>query len=103
MAKPKRKTWNDLPIHANRCARKAGIPDSAPVYETLCVECKRPMWTRDEKMENLCEGCEYILKEKVDQMRVDRRNAATDKLVVPSGAGGDNFINPIRGGGGGLF
>jgi hypothetical protein len=69
----------------------------------LCIECKRPMWTRNERLENLCEGCEYMLKERINEMAVHNRKAATDRLVVPTGAGGDNFINPLKGSGGGLF
>lgn len=100
---PKVQTWADLPTYANRCAKASGIPESAPVHEMLCVECKKPMWTRDEKREDLCEGCEYLLKERIADMGQHNRAAASDRLVVPTGVGGDNFLNPLKGGGGGLF
>jgi len=97
--KAKPLTWATLPIYAPRCAKAPGIPDDAPVYQMNCVECRETMWTRDSKREDICETCDYTVRERIRQMGAEKRKQNADRLVVP-GTGDGGFINPLKSGGG---
>lgn len=54
-------TLATLPQGAIRAAEHwpANLPKDQPLVKSQCVSCLMEMWTRDPKIENLCEICAY--------------------------------------------
>lgn len=50
-----------------------------------CLECNRPMWTRNQKKEDTCEECGFILRERFHELRVRHETGQ-----------GQGFIDPFR-------
>lgn len=91
-------TWLDLPRDARKASRIPAIPDSTPVYQDLCNNCRQMMWTRSPR-EDICETCEFVLIDEKHRMRKERENSRGG-LVNPFGAkhNAEPVMNPLRGG-----
>lgn len=59
----------NLPWHILKAAEKwdANIAPETPMTRRLCEGCKREMYTRDAKLEDICEECAYAMMEDVAQ------------------------------------
>lgn len=59
----------DLPWHILKAAEKwdANLAPNTPMVKALCLGCKRDMYTRDAKLEDICEECAYAMMEEVVQ------------------------------------
>jgi len=81
----KRLVWADLPTDARKAAKRSGKSDNAPVHQMRCIRCRLPMWTRDEKLEDICERCEYIM--------INEKHEALQKYQKSQGG---RMVNPLR-------
>lgn len=60
-AQPPVYTLETLPRSEVRASENwaAKLPKNAPLLRSECSGCKRAMWTRDPKLEDLCDECAY--------------------------------------------
>ncbi len=56
-------TYETLPKGSMRAGENwaANLPSDQHLVEATCVSCLKPMWTRDPKLEDLCEMCMYAM------------------------------------------
>lgn len=97
---PRPPTWNDLPHDARKCAKRPGIPDNAPVTMSRCIICRQEMFTRDLKLEDICERCEYNLIDEKHRLRGQLERRAGGQFVNPFAESSDrgSYPSPFSGG-----
>jgi hypothetical protein len=94
-------TWDTLPLRAKKCARHPSVPDDAPVQQVRCSGCNEVMWSRNPKLEDICEECEARSIQGKHDQRIQRERARGGMIVNPFAAASGNsgkMINPFGGG-----
>lgn len=93
-------TLADLPPNAVRAAEHwpANLPKDMPLVQAQCVNCLMQMWTRDPKIENLCEICSYQMMTEVAEAVAAREIHRTPPTFDEddTGKGIPDFGNPFR-------
>jgi hypothetical protein len=73
--------WRELPLGVVKAARNGG---SFTVTKKIdCVNCWRQMWTSDPQKDDLCEECDYFLRDRIWKMRGDYAKRQNLKPVNP--------------------
>ena len=83
--------WSSLPNGVVKAARNGGDPHVTAKIE--CVECKRPMWACNPKLEDLCEEDDYLLRVRNWDLRIA---LAKKQRVTPRNPFGEANEKPNR-------
>lgn len=72
-----------LPYNVNRAARCGSDSSHTVTGQLDCVGCNRPTWAVNMQLENVCETCDFYLRNQLWDMRAERAKARNMVPVNP--------------------
>jgi hypothetical protein len=87
-----------LPYGVEKAARSGTVAGNTVEGPVECVGCKRPVWSVSPKMENLCETCDYYMRNEIWEMRAARAKRNNMKPVNPFAESEERSVlfNPFK-------
>lgn len=80
-------------------ASRSGVSSGFMVDgQVECVECKRKVWAVSPKLENICEACDYYIRNQIWDMRAARAKKNNMKAINPFAESEENSVlfNPFK-------